>query len=464
MQAASRSRLEVMPPAFQKQTLDILFNMKRTNILAIVVIILAIGAIALIPYNKDKSAKRNLSSVIMEKIKDKRVLVLFYSRAGDNYKVGRVNKGNTAFLAEHISHLTNADIFEITSQKNYDIPYTEMLQVVREEWENDEYPAFSKPLHDIDKYDIIFVGGPIWWGTYPRVMFSFFKEHNLDEKIIIPFTTNEGSGLGNTKVDLQRFFPKAMVMDGFSMSGQEARKPEAYETVRQWLDGLDFQDKQLTDNGDIDGVTTATTINSQLTEKGQECEKQIKKVLDIKFQDGRFEKRELIIKGVVDMGLGTLWSATNLGADFAWETGSHYAWGETKTKQSYVENNYTYYRQVIGNDISKTWHDAAQQELGGDWRMPTKDEWHELLFSVEHEWVSIQGHQGYLFTAKNGEHLFFPANGYRYDQNVGTPDEGYYWTSTSSNIDNAYVTYLPSNSWGISNYGRYIGIGIRPVK
>ena len=78
--------------------------------------------------------------------------------------------------------------------------------------------------------------------------------------------------------------------------------------------------------------------------------------------------------------------------------------------------------------------------------------------------VSIHDRQGYLFTAKNGSRLFFPANGYAYDQNVDTPDEGYYWTSTFSNIDNAYVTYLPSNSWGISYYDRYIGIGIRAVK
>lgn len=67
-------------------------------------------------------------------MKDKRVLVLFFSRAGDNYKVGKVKKGNTAFLAEHIAEITDADIFEITSKKNYDIPYTEMLKVVREEW------------------------------------------------------------------------------------------------------------------------------------------------------------------------------------------------------------------------------------------------------------------------------------------------------------------------------------------
>ena len=123
-----------------------------------------------------------------------------------------------------------------------------------------------------------------------------------------------------------------------------------------------------------------------------------------------------------------------------------------------------YYHRVIGNDINKTWYDAAQIGLGGEWRMPTKEEWNKLLNATQHEWVTIEGKEGYLFTANNGSHLFFPANGYIYDQEIGTPDEGYYWTSTFSNIENAHVTYLPSNSWGISNYGRHIGLGIRPVK
>ena len=267
--------------------------MKQTKILRIVVIVLAIGAIALTTYKKMNKQEAINSSTMMEKMKDKRVLVLFFSRAGDNYKVGKVEKGNTAFLAEYIAEITDADVFEITSKKNYDIPYTEMLKVVREEWKNDEYPEFNKPLRTINEYDIIFVGGPIWWGTYPRVMFSFFKEHDLNGKIIIPFVTHEGSGLGNTKVDLQRLFPKATVIDGFSMPGQEARKPEARETVKQWLDGLDFQDKVLSKNDNTDGLTGATTLNNQLTEKGQKCEKQIKRVLDIKFQDGHIDYDEL---------------------------------------------------------------------------------------------------------------------------------------------------------------------------
>lgn len=433
--------------------------MKMTKGKTIAMAVLLLCAFALTAFIPASKGNGN----IKDTLKGKKVLVLYFSRAGDNYKVGKVDKGNTAFLAEYIAEMTGADVFEITSKKNYDIPYTKMLQTVREEWENDEYPDFVKPLPDIDKYDVVFVGGPIWWGTYPRVMFSFFKKHNLNGKIIVPFTTNEGSGLGNVRTDLHRLYPDAIITEGFSMPGHEARLPGARETVRQWLDNLSLKAGESV-SPKVDATTGATPMVNQPTAKGQEYEETEKQTVEIKYSDGRVEKKEIVVKGAVDLGLSASWSATNLGADKPWETGDHYAWGETETKDSFMESNYPYYHKEIGNDISKTWYDAARRQWGGDWRMPTRDEWHELLFNTNLEWVTIEGRQGYLFTAKNGSSLFLPANGYIYDKTVGTPDECYYWTSTYSNIDNAYVAYLPSNSWGLSNYGRYIGIGIRPVK
>lgn len=439
--------------------------MKKSKILVAITITFMIGTIAFMANKKVNEQDKAMVNPIKKKLDGKKVLVLYFSRAGDNYKVGKVKKGNTSFLAEYISEMTGADVFEITSKKDYDISYEAMLKVVREEWENNEYPEFSKSLHDIQKYDVIFVGGPIWWGTYPRVMFSFLKEHNLNGKIVIPFTTNEGSGLGNTLTDLQKMFPRAVVLDGFSISGQEARNPQTRNIVKQWLTTINYNDStSFKEFHNIDRMISTTKMDTRLTTKGKECGQQSKKMLDIEFQDGHHEKIEFIVKGAVDMGLGTQWSATNLGADTPWENGNYYAWGETEAKNRYKEDNYFYYHQIIGHDISQTSYDAAQKQLGSNWRMPTKEEWHRLLFNTKHEWVSIQSRQGYLFTAQNGSHLFLPANGYIYDREIGTPNEGYYWTSTFSNVENAYVTYLPSNSWGISNYGRHIGIGIRPVK
>ena len=134
---------------------------------------------------------------VCNSLKDKKVLVVYFSRAGDNYIVGKVDKGNTAFIAEYIAEMTDADICEVKGEKDYEaMSYKEMLDMVREEGENKEFPGFKTNLGDVSNYDVVFIGGPIWWGTYPRAMFSFFKEYDFNGKIIIPFTTNEGSGLG----------------------------------------------------------------------------------------------------------------------------------------------------------------------------------------------------------------------------------------------------------------------------
>lgn len=121
------------------------------------------------------------------------------------------------------------------------------------------------------------------------------------------------------------------------------------------------------------------------------------------------------------MGTGTLWGAYNMGATAPWELGDYYDWGETLPKGEYNEGNYTYFKRVIGKDISHTTYDPAQQKLGGDWRLPTKEEWHNLLYGTKHEWVKIGGHQGYLFIGKNGARLFFPTNGYKYGKEIFTP-------------------------------------------
>ena len=127
-----------------------------SKFLLTVVIIALIGVAALAAYKFTSLSDKNETSKVMKQLEGKRALVLFFSRAGDNYKVGYVDKGNTAIIADYITEMAGADEFEIKSKKNYDIPYKEMLGIVREEWENDEYPEYQQPLKDIDKYDVIF--------------------------------------------------------------------------------------------------------------------------------------------------------------------------------------------------------------------------------------------------------------------------------------------------------------------
>ena len=167
-----------------------------------------------------------------------KVLIVFFSHAGENYSVGNVKVGNTKLIADEIQKRTGGDEFEIVAEKSYDMPYSQLIEIAKEEAKRGEKPAFKGEVKNIEQYDTIFIGGPIWWGTYPQVMFTFFDKYDLNGKIIIPFTTHEGSGLANTVEDVKRAYPKAKVMEGFAVYGHEVRK--SMQKVDLWLKGLGY--------------------------------------------------------------------------------------------------------------------------------------------------------------------------------------------------------------------------------
>lgn len=170
-------------------------------------------------------------------IMDGKVLIVFFSHAGENYAVGNVKVGNTKLVADEIQRVTGGDKFEIVAEKNYDMPYDELTKLAKEELNRNEKPAFKSSI-DIDKYETIFIGGPVWWGTYPQVMFTYFDRYDLNGKTIIPFTTHEGSGLGNVVSDLKKLYPNAKFREAFSIYGHESRKD--LSKVGQWLKRLGY--------------------------------------------------------------------------------------------------------------------------------------------------------------------------------------------------------------------------------
>ena len=173
-----------------------------------------------------------------EKMANHKCLVVFFSHAGENYSVGNIQVGNTKIVADYIIELTGADQFEIVTHKYDGMAYTPLTELAQEEARNDERPAFEGKLENLDQYDIIFIGGPIWWGTYPQVMFTFFDTYDLNGKTIYPFTTHEGSGLGNVVSDVRKAYPKADVKPGFSIYGHEVRTNKA--KVEKWINGLNL--------------------------------------------------------------------------------------------------------------------------------------------------------------------------------------------------------------------------------
>ena len=163
-------------------------------------------------------------------------IVIFFSHAGDNYSVGNIKVGNTKIVADYISELTGADQYEIVIHKYDGMAYMPLIDLAKKEAEAGELPPYEGEAPDLSQYDTVFIGGPVWWGTYPQVMFTLFKDINLDGKTVIPFTTHEGSGLANCVGDVKKAFPKANVTKGFDIYGHEVRSGKA--KVEKWIKSL----------------------------------------------------------------------------------------------------------------------------------------------------------------------------------------------------------------------------------
>ncbi len=165
-------------------------------------------------------------------------IVIFFSHAGDNYSVGIIDTGNTKIVADYISEISGANQFEIVTHKYDGMAYTPLINLAKEEANKGELPPYEGTAPDLSQYDTVFIGGPVWWGTYPQVMFTLFKDIDLAGKTVIPFTTHEGSGLANCVGDVKKAFPKAKVTSEFSIYGHEVRTGKA--KVEKWLKGLGY--------------------------------------------------------------------------------------------------------------------------------------------------------------------------------------------------------------------------------
>lgn len=191
----------------------------------------------------------------------------------------------------------------------------------------------------------------------------------------------------------------------------------------------------------------------------------------------------------VDLGLSVKWASCNVGAKEPYESGNYYAWGEVKPKECYDESTYKWGTSKNGGikkynvrESNHTIHleaadDAARQNLGGGWRMPTYQERNELETKCRWSWTKKKGVYGYEITSKaNGNSIFLPATGYMFGVNMISVPYGYYWTATLSDSESeAYsiafdqdviYPYEKAKRYDGRNgtHSRSFGFCIRPVK
>ena len=171
------------------------------------------------------------------------ILVLYFSRTGEQYNVGVIDKGNTAIVAEMIGEATGADLYEILpADDHYPTTYKELTDVGLQEQRESARPAYAGELPDFDKYDTIFIGAPVWWGDWPMILYTVFESTPLEGKTLIPFSTHAGSGLSGFDRSLTALYPDCTIAKGLAIAGTDAQNnPDKVQTsVANWLSELGF--------------------------------------------------------------------------------------------------------------------------------------------------------------------------------------------------------------------------------
>ena len=172
------------------------------------------------------------------------ILVIFFSRTGEQYTVGVIDKGNTAIVSEMIAEQTGADLFEVLPvDDHYPMTYNALTDVAKQEQNAGARPEYIKENQpDLSQYDTIFIGAPVWWGDWPMIMYTVFENNDFSGKKLIPFSTHEGSGLSGFDRKLASACPDAEVKTGLAIRGNDCqnRQDSVKESVAQWLSGLGY--------------------------------------------------------------------------------------------------------------------------------------------------------------------------------------------------------------------------------
>ena len=170
----------------------------------------------------------NMENTDNQDAQEHKILVAYFSATG-----------TTKGVAEHIANGLNADIYEIVPEEAYtdaDIDYNDNNSRTTIEMNDpDARPAISGSVENMEQYDIIFVGYPIWWGEAPRIVSTFMESYDFSGKTIVPFCTSGGSGIGSSASNLERLTSGATWLDGRRLNGSDSQ-----DTVMEWVNSLDL--------------------------------------------------------------------------------------------------------------------------------------------------------------------------------------------------------------------------------
>jgi flavodoxin len=152
----------------------------------------------------------------------RKILVAYFSHSG-----------NTREIANQIHRIVGGNIFQIETVDPYPDDYDAVVERAGQELHSGHRPALKARVESIKPFDLVLIGYPNWWGTIPAPVRVFLTDDDFSGKIIVPFCTHEGSGLGRSVTDISRLCPKSALLEGAAFRGRDVKT--AQRAVSEWL-------------------------------------------------------------------------------------------------------------------------------------------------------------------------------------------------------------------------------------
>lgn len=165
-----------------------------------------------------------------------KTLVAYFSYVGEtelNRQIVEIQKGHTEVVAEKIAQLTNSDLYKIEPEVAYSKAYRDVVNIVRKENDENTKVAIKNLLPSINDYDVIYIGFPIWYRTYPRIVASFLSNYDFNGKTVKPFCTNDEGSFGIALLELSSQLKGASVKPGIAIHGSDVNNCD--EKIEAWV-------------------------------------------------------------------------------------------------------------------------------------------------------------------------------------------------------------------------------------
>jgi len=197
------------------------------------------------------TAEKPVTVVADSAAKESRTLVAYFTCTGTTERV-----------AEMIAKQTDGDLYEITPETPYtssDLDYgNSSSRATVEQGEPSARPVISGSVGDMEKYDTVFIGYPIWHGQAPRIISTFLESYDFSGKTIVPFCTSHSSGIGSSAANLHSLCPDTVNWS----AGERFSADTTDKTVKEWIDSMDITASNARTVGALNFETKKVLLNS----------------------------------------------------------------------------------------------------------------------------------------------------------------------------------------------------------